>query len=279
MKDLLKFSWNPELKSPSLVVGWTVDASRLGTKVTDYLNSKIGGKKFCQVEPIEFFPLGGVTIEDDLLQFPESSFYACPERDLLILKSTPPSHDWYRFLSLVLDVAAQYHVKEIHAVGAMVSLNAHTTPRDIMGTFNSAEFKNAMSVYHLNTEWDYETPPGQRPTLNSFLLWAANRRNLPGVSLWVPVPFYLVGVDDPQAEKKVLDFFNQRFNLQMDLSDLEEEAKSQNERIAAARQELPDIDKAIERLETNLRLSDEESQELAKEIESYLKEKRGLSPS
>ena len=108
MKNLVKFSSQPELKSPSLIVGWTADASKLGTKITDYLNKKLGGESFCAVEPIEFFPMGGVTIEDDLVQFPESEFYACPEHDLLVFKSTPPSYEWYRFLNLIMDVAEQY---------------------------------------------------------------------------------------------------------------------------------------------------------------------------
>lgn len=275
MKNLVKFSRQPELKSPSLIVGWTADASKLGTKITDYLNKKLGGESFCAVEPIEFFPMGGVTIEDDLVQFPESEFYACPEHDLLVFKSTPPSYEWYRFLNLIMDVAEQYRVKEIYTVGGMVSLSAHTTPRQILGTFNSPQFKSALSAYGLNTEWDYETPPGQRPTLNSFLLWAASRRNIPGTSLWVPIPFYLADVDDPKAEGKLIEFFNQRFNLQMDMGDIDEAIRQQNQIIAEARQNLPDIDKAIKRLESNLRLSDEESQELVKEIERFLKEKKG----
>jgi len=276
MKDPLKFSWQPELQSPSLVVGWSVDASKLGAKVTDYLNRKLGGQSFCEIEPVEFFPLGGVTIEDDLVQFPESKFYACPKNDLVIFRSDPPSYEWYKFLNLILDIAEHYcHVKELYTIGGMVSLGAHTAPRELLGTFNSPELDEALSPYNLTRGLDYETPPGQRPTLNSFLLWVAKRRNIPGVNLWVPIPFYLVAVDDPTAQKTALEFFNQRFDLRTDFSDLDEEITRRNEKITQMMTRFPEINGYITRLESNLRLSEDENERLVKEIEKVLGEKRG----
>jgi len=271
----LKFSWQPELQGSALVVGWSVDASGLGTRVTNYLNRKLGGQSLCEIEPVEFFPLGGVAIADDMVQFPESKFYACPKNDLVIFRSDPPSYEWYKFLNLILDTAERYcRVKELHTIGGMVSLSAHTAPRELLGTFNSPELKEALSPYNLIEGLDYETPPGQRPTLNSFLLWAAKRRNIPGVNLWVPVPFYLVAVDDPKARRRVLEVFNQRFDLGIDLSDLDEEIRQQNQAIAEVRSSSPDIDESIKRLESNLRLSEEESQRLVKEIEKFFRAKR-----
>ncbi len=276
MKDPLKVSWQPQLQSPSLVVGWSGDAGELGAKVTDYLNRKLGGQSFCEIEPVEFFSLGGVTIQNDLVQFPESKFYACPKNDLLVFKSAPPSHEWYKFLNLILDIAENYcHVKELYTIGGMVSLGAHTAPRELLGTVNSPELKEALSHYNLAMGLYYETPPSQSPTLNSFLLWAAKRRNIPGVSLWVPIPFYLVAADDPKAQRRVLEFFNQRFDLGIDFSDLEEEIRHQNQVIAEVRNSFSDIDESIRKLESNLRLSEEESQRLVREIEKFLREKRG----
>ena len=276
MNDSLKFSGQPELQSPSLVVGWGLDAGKLGTKVTDYLNKKLGGQSFGEIEPVEFFSLGGVTIEDDLVQFPESRFYACPENNLVVFKSVPPSYEWHKFLALILDTAEHYcHVKEIYIIGGMVSLSAHTAPRELLGVFNSPELKEALSDYNVATGLDYETPIGQRPTINSFLLWAARRRNIPGVSLWVPIPFYLVPVGDPRAQRQVLEFFNQRFDLQIDFSDLDEEIRQQDQIIAELRNSFPDIGESIKRLESNLGLSEEEGQRLAQEIEKFLREKSG----
>ncbi|MBI4304061.1 MAG: PAC2 family protein [Chloroflexi bacterium] len=271
-KDLLKFYSQPELRNPALIIGWNVDAARLGGSVTDYLTTKLACQAFGEIEPVEFFPLGGVTIEDNLVQFPESKFYACPKYDLVVLKSDPPNFEWYKFLNLILDAAEQYcHVKELYTIGGMISLGAHTTPREILGTFDLPEFKDSLRDYNLAVSTEYETPPGQRPTMNSFLLWTAKRRSLPGVSLWVPVPFYLVTGDDPQARKLVIDFFNRRLNLGLDLSDIDEEIKQQNQAIADVRKDFPDIDESITKLESNQRLSAEENQHLAQELEKFLR--------
>ncbi len=279
MKKPFEFSTQPELQpelqSPSLIVGWGADASYLGTKVADYLIRKLGGQAFCEIEPMEFFPLGGVTIENDIVEFPEVKFYACPDYDLVILKSTPPSYEWYKFLNLTLDIAQNHcHVKELHTIGGMVSLDAHTAPREFFGTINSSELKRTLSPHRLTRELDYETPPGQKPTLSSYLLWIAKKRDIPGANLWVPIPFYLVTVDDPAAQKRVLEFLNHRLDLQIDFADLDEEIRKQNERIHKIRTDFSEIDQYISKLESNLRLTERESTKLVKQVEESLKETR-----
>ena len=82
-------------------------------------------------------------------------------------------------------------------------------------------------------------------------------------------------MDDPKAQTRILEFFNQRFDLAIDFSDLDEDIKSQNEKLAQMRNSFPDIDESIRRLESNLRLSDEENQKLVREIEKFLRKKGG----
>jgi proteasome assembly chaperone (PAC2) family protein len=276
MNGPLKFSSQPDFDHPVLIVSWMVDSAGLGEKVTDYLNKKLNNRSFGEIDPAEFFPLEGVTIEDDVIQFPESKFYSGSRKDVVILQSTPPFFDWYRFLNLVLDVAQeQCHAREIYAIGGMASLAAHTAPREMLGNFNSAEMKEALVGHNLSTTWNYETPPGQRPTLNSFLLWTARRRNIPAATLWVPIPFYLAGEGDPKAQLRVLDFFNRRLDLCADFSDLDEEVRQQNRMIAETRHATPEIDESIKKLEGGETLSDEESQRLAMEVSKSLAGKKG----
>jgi len=263
----------PKLQSSSLVLGWSEDMGNLGRKVTGYLNRKLNGQEFAEIEPEDFFSLGGVAIEGNLAQFPESKFYACPEHELVVFQSDSPGAEWYKFLNSVLDVAEQHcRVKELYTIGAMVSFSAHTAPRELLAVVNSAEMKEVLSQYDLARDMDYQTPPGERPTLNSFLLWIAKGRNIPGVSLWVPIPFYLAAMEDAQAQKKVLSFLNERLDLKIDFSDLDEKVQEQNEQLARARSRFPQIDDCINRLESNLMLSEEENEELIKKIEDFLRE-------
>jgi len=269
----IKILKEPDLRRPSLVLGWHEDMSNLGRKTTGYLNRKLKGQEFAEIEPEDFFPLGGVAIEGNLAQFPESKFYACREHELMVFQSGSPGAEWYKFLNAVLDVAEHHcQVKELYTIGAMVSLSAHTAPRRLLAVVNSAEIKEVLSQYELTRDLDYQTPPGERPTLNSFLLWIAKGRNIPGVSLWVPIPFYLATVEDVQAQKKVLSFLNARLDLKIDFSDLDQEIREQNEQLAQARSHFPQIDDYINRLESNLMLSEEENGELIKKIEDFLRE-------
>jgi len=257
-----------------LIVGWAEDAGKLGSKVVDYLNRKLGGQELAEIEPIDFFSLGGVLVENDIAQLPESKFHHCQPYNLVIFKSSSPRAEWYKFLNLVLDVAEHYcHVKELYTVGGMVSFGAHTALRELFAIANSPEMKEVLSQYNLTRDMDYQTPPGQRPTLSSFLLWVAKKRNIAGASLWVPIPFYLVAMEDPQAWKKTLEFLDRRFDLKMDFTDLDEEIGRQNEKMAQVRIRFPEIDGYIRRLESNLSLTEEEGERLVKEIEESLRKR------
>jgi proteasome assembly chaperone (PAC2) family protein len=253
------------------VVGWSRDAGQLGPKVTDYLNRQLGTQELAEIEPTDFFPLGGVSIEDDVAQFPESKFYRCQGRNLVIFKGDPPRAEWYKFLNSVLDIAEHCcHVEELYTIGSMISFTAHTVPRELLAVANSPEVKKILSRYDIVTDMDYESSPGQRPTISSFLLWVARRRNIAGASLWVPIPFYLVAIEDPEAWMRSLEFLDTRFGLGIDFTELDEDISRQREKIARARIHSPEIDDYIRKLESNISLTREESEKLVAEIEGFL---------
>ena len=261
-----------ELQNSSLIVGWSEDVANLGTKVIDYLNCKLSTEEIGEIEPIDFFPLGGVAVEKDIAQFPESRFYCSYEKNVVILKSNAPRAEWYKFLNLVLDVAEHYfNAKELYTLGGMVSFRAHTSPRDLLAVSNLPTMKNVLGQYHVDIGMDYETPPGQRPTLSSFLLWVAKNRGIPAASLWVPIPFYLLSTEDIAATQKVVDFFDKRLSLGIDLTDLDNALARQKEKLDEIRFSFPEVDKHIRNLESKVALSQDDSEKLANDIDQYLR--------
>jgi proteasome assembly chaperone (PAC2) family protein len=275
MREQLKFSRQPDFEKPTLMFSWIVDARGLGEQVSDYLNHKLNNESFCDIEPDDFFPLHGVNIQNDTIQFPESRFYAGTRKDIIVFQSTPPRFEWYRFFHLILETARDlWHVSEIYTIDSMVSFVAHTAPREILANFSTREMKDDLVGYNLGSNWNYETPPGQRPTLNSFLLWSAQNLHMRAAALWVPTPFYLATVGDPKAQLRVLEFLNGKFNLCMDLSDLDQRVRSQNRMIVEACQATPEIDRLIKKVEVGDTLSPEESQQLVMDIEKQLSVKQ-----
>jgi proteasome assembly chaperone (PAC2) family protein len=262
----------PKFDSSSLIVVWNQDVGRLGPKVADYLTGQLNGRELGEISPEGFFSLSGIAVEGDIAQFPESKFYRCQNEDFVIFRSDIPRFDWYRFINLVLDIAEKYFkVKQIYTVGGMVLPSAHTTPRTLLSVVNSTGMKNILGNYDIVDNMDYETREDQRPTFSSYLLWAAKMRDIPGACLWVPVPFYLMTVEDPQACKKVLEFFNRHLELNISFADIDGEVAEQNQKIALARGRFPDLDGYISKLESNLGLTADEGEKLVKEIDELLR--------
>lgn len=266
-KELFEIYQTPQLQNPSLIIGWqTQDVGKLSSKVVHFLNEHMGGQEIAEIKPSGFFSLGGVAFKDDLIQVPESKFWACEKSGLLIFYSEEPKYEWYKFLSAVLDFAEHYcQVKELYSINGTPSLTAHTTPQRILAVYTQPEFQKLLQGYGLE-DMTWEGPPA----ISSCLLWAAKKRSIPGVSLWPEIPFYLAAEEDPTATKLTLSFLVRRFNLGMDLGELDSEIRNQNEKIAQLRRKDAEIDKYIDRLESGLSLNEEEQVKLARGVYDLL---------
>jgi proteasome assembly chaperone (PAC2) family protein len=266
-RHLFEFYKTPQLQRPSLIVSWqTHDVGKIGAKVINFLNEKLGGQEIGEIKPLGFFPLGGAAFKDDLIQVPESKFWACEGNNFLFFKSDEPKYEKYKFLNLVLDLAEyHYKAKELYTVSGTVSPIAHTSPRQILAVFNQPELKEKLQGYGL-TDMDYEG----EPAISSYLLWVAKGRGLSGVSLWPEVPFYLAGKGDPEAIRLSLSFLDRRFKLGLDLRGFELEVRKQKEKLARLRRENPEIDKSMQMLERGISLTREEQIKLAQGVYELL---------
>ncbi len=258
--------------SSSLVVLWNQDVGRLGPKIADYLTRGLKCKVLAEVSPEGFFSLGGVTVENDVAQFPESKFLGCKNRNLVIFKSDIPRLDWYGFINIILDAAQKYFkIKEIYTVGGMVLPGAHTAQRTVLSVVNSPNMKKKLAAYDVVHNMDYETRDEQRPTFSSYILWAARNRNIPGACLWVPVPFYLMTVEDPQACKKVIELLDEHLKLGINFKDVDSDILELNQKIEQVREQSPELDGYISKLESNLGLTAEEGEKLVKDMDELLR--------
>jgi proteasome assembly chaperone (PAC2) family protein len=262
MKDLIKFTLQPELKKSSLIVGWVEDPGKLGPQVIDYLNRTLMNRSFCQINPVDFFSLGGVEIKSNVARLPQSRFYFGARNDIITFLSDLPHYNQYKFLNTVLDVAQQYcKAEELYTVSGLTSPIPHTIPRKILAVFNEPSIQEKLQGYGLHNI-TYEGPPH----INSYLLWAAHKRGLRAVSLWPQIPFYLSAIEDPQAIRLTLSFLNRRYNLNMDLREWDKNVRKMHVRMNTLRTQNPEVHSSIERLETGISLTEEEEIKLAEEV-------------
>jgi predicted ATP-grasp superfamily ATP-dependent carboligase len=271
-EPLFRLSGGHRLDKPALIVAWLEDASSLGVRTVDYLIEALGCRDFGEILPERFFPMAGVNVADDVAQFPESKFYVSDESNLVILRSNIPRTGWHDFLTAVLEVAGHdCKVSEIYTLGAMISPAAHTAPRLLISIVNQKEIKQDLEPYNIMTGTDYETPPGQKPTLSSYLIWLAKQREIRGINLWVPVPYYLVSIDDPRGCKRLVYFFNSKYDLGVDFTRLDGQVAQQNDKIAGLFERLPELEALVRRLEAGDGLDAEESEKLVREMAEALK--------
>ena len=257
-----------EFENPTLIVAWDEDAGKLGPKVIEYINRKLNAKSFCEVEPTGFFSLEGVAIENDIAQFPEGKFYNCGRNDLVVFKSNEPRFERHKFLDDLCDLAQRYcKIRQVYTLGGTVSSVVHTDSRRILAVFNQEQIQQELSGLGLeNMNW--QGPPA----ISSFLLWVAQRKSIPGVSLWTEIPFYLAAGEDFHAIRATLSFLDKRFGLSLDLAELDEQIRRQDAKIDQLRQNDVQIDRCIGMLESKLALSADEQVELSKKVAEALED-------
>ena len=263
-------------ESPALIVAWSYDAGRVAPRVIEFLDKKLDFEGFGEIEPVGFFSLDGVRIEDDLICFPESRFYSSSSaRNIIILNSDAPSREHYKFLNAVLDFAQDhFKVKELYTIGGIVSASTHLSPRRVFAVVNRRELKGELAPYGVEVNVDYQTPPGSMPTLSSFLIWVARRKGIAGCGLWINVPFYLSAVGDPTASKYILEVLDARFELGLDFRELDLEIEKLNEDVEQLMRQDPNISRYIQMLERGIALSESEREKLAQDVAGFVRGSR-----
>jgi len=266
--EMFHLTSRPHVERPSLIVGWTRDVGAVSRGVADFLADTPGTSPFGRIKPVDFFPVGGVAVNDDVAEFPHSSL-SCNERNnVVILRSDEPQSRKYEFLNGVLDLAEQYHGAEtLYAVNGIASMIPHTATRRAFLVSNDLALQRELRRL-VPAGFAWQGPP---PT-SIYLLWLARNRHLPGVGLWVEVPFYLVDSEDFQAIETGVSLLGRILGWQYDLDDLDQRSAGQDETLTQLREQDPEIDARIRILEQGETLDGNEQRELVEAVQGALKE-------
>jgi proteasome assembly chaperone (PAC2) family protein len=254
-------------------VAWRHEIGGVACGVIDFLDKNLNLEMVGEIRLQQFFSFAGVTVADDIVQFPQSRFYSCREGNILIFRGDVPNREPYDFSNAILDFAV-YHcdAQEVYTIGGFVSAMTHLSPRRIFGSVTQPELRMFLSPYNVSTDVDYQTPPqGARPSLSHFLLWTAKRREIPGYSLWVEVPFYLAGFRDLMAIRSILEVLDKRFVLGLDLKELNNEIDKMNAGIEALKSQNPEVNRYLRLMDQGIAISHEEGEILVREVARFLR--------
>jgi predicted ATP-grasp superfamily ATP-dependent carboligase len=266
--EMFHFTSRPHVERPSLIVGWTRDVGAVSRGVTDVLADAPGTSPFGRIKPVSFFSVGGVTVHDDVAEFPRSELLCNERNNAVILRSDEPPSRKYEFLNGVLDLTEQYAGAEaLYTVNGIASMIPHTATRRAFLVANDLALQRELRrLVPAGLAW--QGPPHT----SIYLLWLAKNRHLPGVGLWVEVPFYLVESEDFRAIKTGVSLLGRILGWPCDLDDLDQRIDEQDETLVQLREQDLEIDTKIRILEQGESLDGNEQRELVEAVQGALKE-------
>jgi hypothetical protein len=284
--EAIRLYREPKLKNPFMVAAWP-GMGGVAIIAARYLREKLGAQEFGSIEPDEFFDLGGVLIEQNIvkdIEFPESKFYVWQGSggsDLLIfIGEAQPVMKGYRLANLVLDIAQKFKVKRVYTFAAAPNHIHHTKRPRVLAVATKPKLTEELKRYDVTLLGE-----GSISGLNGLLLGAAKTRNIDGICLLGEIPIYTTQIANPRSSKAVLQVLSQMSGLEVDLSDMDNWAREMDEEVEEkidllkksfgeeARALLDYFERLAEQTSAEEMQSEYRTDELLKEIERFLRGK------
>ena len=292
--DVVRFSQPaPLLRRPVLLAaftGWN-DAGECASAALDTLSVEIGATPFAEIDPEEFFDfqVARPTIHDlpsgqRALEWPSNRFSWAglpgTDRDLVLLAGTEPNLRWQTFTRAVLEIVERLDVELVVTLGALQVDVPHTRPTPLSGSSTDAALASRIGL----PPTGYEGPTG----ITGVLHQAVAQAGVPAISLWAGVPHYLAGATFAAGTLALAEAVVDLLDADVSLDELARDAITQRDEIA----ELVDDDEELSRYvteledrmdaapdeeagftETELPAPDMSGDELAAELERYLRDR------
>ncbi len=215
----------PALKHPIMVAAWP-GISNVALRATNYLKDKLGAKEFGSIKPHGFFSPAGVLVQDNLVgapEFPQSKFYYWNSKglgnDLIIFTGeAQPALKQYEFANLVLDVAQKFKVEKVYTFAAAI-VHQRSEKARVWAAATDAKLIEELKRYDVVLRGDYHVRG-----LNGLLLGLAKERGFAGICLLGETLQQFAEMENPKASLAVLQVLIKMLEIDVDLSELREEA-------------------------------------------------------
>lgn len=264
----------PKLENSIMFCGWP-GIGNIGINAIDTLRGVLRAEEFAEIEAWDFFAPRKVLIENGLLkdlQFPSSKFYfqRIKDQDLIFfVGEQQPSEGRtryalgqkaYEMANLVLDVAERFDCRRVYTSGAAVAQIHHTSKSKVWAVPNSESLIEEVKQYEntiLMSTMGGGKGQGFISGLNGLLLGVAKKRGLEAICVMGEIPYYLQTAPwpYPKASRSVLELLTKILGIDLDLSKMDELAKTVEKNIDQILEALyssegvpPEVADEIERL-------------------------------
>ena len=221
----VQFSHRPQLNQPVLIAAWP-GIGQVALRAASYLKEQLGATEFARIDAIPYFDLGGVLVEEDIIQpphFPQNNFYAWQHPDsgqdiILFTAESQPSNSGYRFAHMVLEVASELGAQSVFTMAAALLGELPDTPR-VWAAVSHPGRRQDVEQYGVALKGDFYIAG-----MNGLLLAVAQERGLEAACLLGETPRFASEVENPTAALAVLEVLVPLLGLPVDLTDLRQEA-------------------------------------------------------
>jgi PAC2 family protein len=198
--------------------------------------------------------------------------------ELLLLVGSEPDRAWHGFVDEVVELALDFDVRLCAGLGAYPAPAPHTRSARMACTASTPSLAETKGF--LRASLDY--PGGVQAAIEQ----GCDQRGIPSLGIWAQVPHYAAGLPYPAASIGLVETLGRVADLSLPLGDLPARADRTRSRLDELISQNPEhtemlrqLESAYERLdvgpgplgETELPTGDE----LAAELERYLREQRG----
>ena len=282
----------PALRSPVMLIafsGWN-DAGEAATGATSHIlgawtdgihavdeETGVVPELIADVDPEDFydFQVNRPMIEIDeshirSLTWPGTQVFGLQmpgyDFDFVIVRGVEPSMKWKSFTQDLLDLADDLEVSIIITLGSMLADVPHSRPITVTGSGAHPDIAKRLGIEVSK----YEGPTG----ILGIIQDACMRRGLDLVSLWASIPHYANDSPSPKAVLALLNALEDFLEITLPQGDLPKQAReweAEVDELAREDSDVADYVKALEESKDSMALSDVSGDELARELERFLR--------
>ena len=282
----------PALRNPVMLIafsGWN-DAAEAATGAASHIlgawtdaehaiNDQVGvvPELIADIDPEEFydFQVNRPIVDVDesqirSLTWPGTQVFglATPnfDFDFIIVRGVEPSMKWKTFTHDLLDLADDLEVQRIITLGSMLADAPHSRPITVTGSGAHPEIAKRLGVEVSR----YEGPTGVLGVIADACL----RRGIDAISLWAAIPHYASNSPSPKATLALVNALEDFLEISLPQGDLHADSlewESEVDELAREDSDVAEYVKALEESKDSALLSDVSGEDLARELERFLR--------
>jgi predicted ATP-grasp superfamily ATP-dependent carboligase len=278
----------PLLRSPIMVIacgGWS-DAGEAATGTISHLLNTVGnhandalsaGELIAEIDSEDYYdfqvnrPL--IVVNDSMIRsltWPGLQIFGLRnpdgDRDFVLVRGVEPSMRWRSFASEILDLAEDLEVELVITLGSMLADTPHTRAIPVSGTGAHPEIANRLGMEVSR----YEGPTGILAVIQDGCV----KRGIDAIALWAAIPHYASATPSPKAILALLNGIEDFLEINLPHGSLPEFAHQWEAAVDEMVKEDSDIEEYIKTLEESKdsdQLGDDSGEELAREVERFLR--------